>query len=136
MSKQFFRLVHNDARRNAAEACMQAPDGYVVRIQEETRSLEQNAKLWPMLHDVSTQVIWYGQLLLEEEWKDIFTAALKKQKVVPGLNGEFVVCGHRTSTMPKGEFSDLIEVIYAFGTQQNVKWSEPAQRTYNELRAA
>lgn len=133
---QFFRLVHDQARQSAISAILAAPLGWVMRISEETRSLEQNAKLWPMLTDVSKQVVWYGQHLTEEEWKDVFSASLKKQKVVPGLDGGFVVCGQRTSKMPKSEFSDLIELIYAFGAQQGVQWSEPAQRSYEDTRRA
>lgn len=88
------------------------------------RTLDQNSLLWPLLTDVSKQVNWYGQKLTEEEWKDVFTAALKKQKVVPGLDGGFVVCGARTSKMPKALFSELIELIYAFGAEHDVKWSK------------
>lgn len=127
MSKQFFRLVHDTARQLAINAIKVAPAGYIVRIAEETRSLDQNAKLWPMLGDVSRQVDWYGQKLTDEEWKDVFSAALKKQKVVPGLDGGFVVCGQRTSVMSKREFSDLVELIYAFGAQHGVVWSDPAE---------
>lgn len=103
---------------------MTAPDGYVCTISEDKRTLMQNAKLWPMLYDVSSQVDWYGEKLTAEEWKDVFTAALKKQKVVPGIDGGFVVCGQSTSKMGKKEFADLIEIIYAFGSDKGVKWSE------------
>ncbi|MCA3159322.1 MAG: recombination protein NinB, partial [Burkholderiales bacterium] len=40
-----FRLVHQAARENAIEAIKQAPDGWVVRVTEPTRNLEQNALL-------------------------------------------------------------------------------------------
>lgn len=110
----------------------QAEQDWIMRLSPPTRTLEQNAKLWPMLNDVSKQVNWYGQHLSDEEWKDVFTAALKKQKVVPGIDGGFVVLGHRTSTMPKSEFSDLIELIYSFGCDHLVKWSEPAMKSYQE----
>lgn len=120
-----FVLCHIQARQRAQHAILQAPEGHVVTIKPPTRSLEQNAKLWPMLQDVSRQVEWYGQHLTDEEWKDVFSAALKKQKVVPGIDGGFVVCGRRTSTMSKADFSELVELIYAFGAQQGVKWSEP-----------
>lgn len=121
---RIFVLAHEEARRRAAQACREAPDGYVVKISEKTRSLDQNAKLWPMLQDVSRQVDWYGNRLTDEEWKDVFSAALHKQKVVPGLDGGFVVCGQRTSKMGKKEFSDLIELMYAFGAERGVRWSE------------
>lgn len=123
--KRIFRLVHDQARRLAAQFCMTAPIGWIVQFSEETRTLDQNAKLWPMLTDISQQVDWYGQKLTQEEWKDVFSASLKKQKVVPGLDGGFVVCGQRTSKMGKKEFADLIELMYAFGSQKDVHWSEP-----------
>jgi hypothetical protein len=136
MSAQTFRLVHDMARQRAMQAVKEAPAGFVVKIKEETRTLDQNAKLWPMLADISKQVDWYGQKLTDEEWKDVFTAALKKQKVVPGLDGGFVVCGQRTSKMPKREFCDLIELMYAFGAERCVQWSEPAKEAYQDARRA
>lgn len=126
--KRIFRLVHDRARRLAAEFCMQAPDGWLARFSEPTRSLEQNAMLWAALADVSKQVEWYGQRLTAEEWKDVFSAALKKQKVVPGIDGGFVVCGQRTSKMTKREFSELLELMFAFGAERGVVWSDPAER--------
>lgn len=125
MSEQrFYRLVHPQARKLAAECCMNAPDGWVVKISEPTRSLDQNAKLWALLTEISDQVDWYGQKLTEEEWKDVFSAALKRQKVVPGIDGGFVVCGQRTSQMGKKEFSDFIELIHAFGAERGVVFEE------------
>lgn len=123
--KRVFRLVNIDVRRRAAAYLMDVPEGYVVTVQEPTRSLDQNSKLWPMLHDISRQVEWYGNKLTDEEWKDVFSAALKRQKVVPGLDGGFVVCGQRTSQMGKREFSDLVELMYSFGAEHDVRWSEP-----------
>lgn len=122
--KRLFVLAHDQARRNAAAWIMQAPAGYVVKVTEPTRSLDQNAALWPLLEEISKQVPWYGQKLTEEEWKDVFSASLKQQKVVPGLEGGFVVCGQRTSKMKKKEFSDLLELANAFAAQHNVKLNE------------
>lgn len=123
MTLRTFVLSHDIARLNAIEAVKAAPAGQVVQIKEPTRSLDQNALLWALLSDVSKQVNWYGQKLTAEEWKDVFSASLKKQKVVPGLDGGFVVCGQRTSKMSKAEFSELCELIMAFGAQHDVKFS-------------
>ena len=128
MSKLIFRLAHQIARQRAIQAVQNAPEGFVVEVKEPNRSLDQNALMWPLLQELSRQVEWYGQHLTDEEWKDVLSASLKKQKVVPGINGGFVVCGQRTSKMTKAEFSDLIELIYAFGAQHGV--------TFNEVRAA
>lgn len=126
--KRTLILTGEAARKAACREVLAAPDGFAVTIGERTRTLDQNAALWPLLGEISRQVDWYGQRLSEEEWKDVFSAALKKQKVVPGLDGGFVVCGQRTSKMGKREFADLIELIYAFGAERGVAWSEPHQR--------
>ena len=86
------------------------------------RSLNQNRMMWANLEDIAQQVIWYGVKLTKEEWKDVLTAALKKQKVVPGIEGGFVVLGARTSKMTVPEMTELIELSTAFGTQQGVKF--------------
>ena len=78
--------------------------------------------MWPLLEDLAQQVNWYGQKLTKEEWKDVMTAALKKQRAVPGIDGGFVVLGEKTSRYTKQELSDLIEQIFAFGAQHNVKF--------------
>lgn len=118
------KLTGQIARLHACQVINQAPDGWVVKLTSPTRTLEQNAKLWPMLTDVSRQVEWYDKKLTEWEWKDIFTAALKKSKVVPGIDGGFVVLGQHTSVMSKADFSELIELILAFGADKDVVWSE------------
>jgi hypothetical protein len=86
------------------------------------RSIEQNRMMWANLEDIAQQVVWYGVKLTKDEWKDVLTAALKKQKVVPGIEGGFVVIGARTSKMTVPEMTELIELSTAFGTQQGVKF--------------
>ena len=95
-----------------------------VSVKTETRSTAQNSLLWSCLADVSRQVEWHGQRLEPEEWKDFFTAALKRQKVIPGMDGGFVVLGSSTSEMTKEELAEMIEFIYAFGAQKGVTFNE------------
>lgn len=122
--KRLFVLSHDQARRNAAAWIMQAPAGYVVKVTPPTRSLEANAALWATLADISEQVVWHGRQLSPESWKTMLTASLKKQDVVPGIDGGFVVMGSSTSKMSKKEFSDLLELAHAFGAQHGVKFKE------------
>ena len=122
-----FVLTHDLARQRAVEAVRNAPQGHEVRIKEPTRTTDANAKLWAMLTDVSRQVKWYGNKLTPEDWKHLFSAVLKDQRTVPGINGGFVVMGLSTSRMSKREFSDLLELIYAFGAERGVEWSEPEE---------
>jgi hypothetical protein len=124
--KQRYIMSHELARQRAIDAVRAAPAGYVIEIREPTRTLDQNALLWPLLTEVSRQVDWYGQKLTEDEWKDVFTAGLRKQKAVPGIDGGFVMVGSKTSRMNKREFSELVELIYAFGAERGVKFQEAA----------
>lgn len=95
-----------------------------LEVRPEKRSGAQNRRLWAMLGEVATQVEWYGQRLTAEDWKHVFTAALKKERVVPGINGGFVVLGQSTSKMTKAEMSELQELIEAFGAEKGVVFCE------------
>jgi hypothetical protein len=117
-------LAHPAARANAVESVRTAPEGYIVEIKPKTRSLDQNRKLWAALNDLARQVTWHGLKLTAENWKDMTTAAVKRQQVVPGIDGGFVVLGASTSKMSKAEMSELLEFIIAFGTQQNVVFGD------------
>lgn len=115
-------LLNETSRRYALQAIAEAPDGMEVTIKQPTRNLEQNAALWAALTDVASQVNWYGEKLTAEEWKDVLSAAWKRQRVVRGVDGGFVVLGARTSKMTKGEMSELLELVYAFGAEQGVRF--------------
>ena len=112
--KRTIILLDESRRKLALDAVRTAPVGMAVTVGEPTRTLEQNALLWPLLTEISQQVNWYGQRLTQEEWKDVLTASLKKQKAVPGIDGGFVVCGSSTSKMTKQEFSELLSLAQAF----------------------
>jgi hypothetical protein len=95
-----------------------------------TRSQEQNKRLWAMLGDVSRQVQWHvdGRMVLmdAEDWKHVFTAALKKhQRIAAGIDGGFVILGQSTRRMTVAEMGDLMTLIEAFGAERNVEWSDP-----------
>lgn len=122
--KRTYKLISDQVRAHCIDEIARAPLGKVVIVQDPTRTLEQNARMWAMLADISAQVDWYGQKLTSEEWKDVFSAAINGQKVVPGLDNNFVVCGQRTSRMTKKEMSDLCELMMAFGVEHEVKFSD------------
>lgn len=116
-----FYLAHEEARRRAIEHVRNAPDGYKVEVKAAPRSLEQNAAMWRLLNEISKNVVWHGRNLSPEAWKDMASAALKKQDVVPGIDGGFVVLGRPTSKMTKSEMSDMIDFLTAFAIQHNVQ---------------
>ena len=101
------------------------PFGSRVEFKKPRRSLEQNALLWSRLTEVSRQVVWYGQNLTPEDWKDVFTASLRKARVVPGIDGgSFVPLGMRTSDMTKEEMTALLDLIEAFGAERGVIFAD------------
>lgn len=99
----------------------------VVKLERKKRTVDQNAKMWSMLTEVSKQVDWYGEKLSPEDWKHVFTASLSKQRAVPGIDGGFVILGKATSKMTKPEMSDLIELIYAFGAEHEVYFNDESR---------
>ena len=131
-NKKIFKLVNENVKENLISFIRSLPtdskNPLVVSIQEMTRTLEQNARMWATLTDISEQVVWHSLKLTPEEWKHVFTATLKGQKTVPNLDGTgFIILGQSTRTMSKKEFSNLLELAYAFGAEQGVKWSETAK---------
>ena len=106
------------------KAHLMAGTRLVVEVKDETRSSAQNRRLWAMLADISSQVDWHGQKLSAEEWKHVFSAALERQKVVPGLDGGFVVLGQSTSRMTKPQMAEMQELMMAFGTQRGVTFND------------
>ena len=120
--KQTFFLVHDTARQMAVRAVTLAPMGHCVEIKPKTRTTAQNALLWSLLADISKQVDWHGQKLSSEDWKNLFSASLKQQRSVPGIDGGLVVLGQSTSRMTTKEMSDLCELIQAFGAEHEVRF--------------
>lgn len=96
----------------------------ILTIKPETRSSAQNARMWVLLQALADQVVWHGQKLTAAEWKDACTAALKRQKVIPGIEGGFVVLGASTSAMTRAEMADLQDLIENFGALHNVDFGE------------
>jgi hypothetical protein len=116
-------------RQRAATWCMNAPAGMRIEFKEVKRSLSQNDLLWARLTDVAAQVEWYGQKLSPDDWKDMFTASLRKARVSPGIDpGSFVVLGLHTSDLSKQEFSDLLELIAAFGAEHGVLFQDEREK--------
>jgi len=124
--KQYYRLVHAQARSLAEQAVRTAPEGHIVTIAEPSRTLDQNAAQWPILQAFSEQLEWpvNGQMvkLTDVEWKDILTAAFRQEqpRIAQGLNGGMVLLGQRTSKFGKKEFSDWLEFLHATAIERDV----------------
>ena len=125
-TKRIFRLAHAEARRRAMSCVAEAPEGYVVTVQEPTRSTDQNAAQWPILEAFAEQLQWpvNGAMvkLTAEEFKDVLTAAFQGETVrlAMGLNGGVVMLGLRTSQMGKRRFSEWLDFLNATAALRGV----------------
>lgn len=125
-TKRIFRLAHAEARRRAMASVADAPEGFVVTVQEPTRSTDQNAAQWPILEAFAEQLQWpvNGAMvnLSAEEWKDVLTAAFQGETVrlAMGLNGGVVMLGLRTSQMGKRRFSEWLDFLNATAALRGV----------------
>ena len=121
-------IIHGSAdRERASRLIATVPAGTRVCVKGARRSLDQNAKMWAMLTEVSRQVEWHGQKLRPDDWKLIFVDALKREaRLVPNLDGNgFVNLSTSSSDLSKQEFCDLLELISAFGANHNVTFYDP-----------
>lgn len=128
--KRYFKLAHDQARRLAAEFCMTAPIGWIVKFSEPTRSLEENSLLHALLGEISKKIEWAGKKRDIEVWKRLLVAAWcrvhgESVEILPALDGHGVdIVPARTSKLTKKECADLIEYIYAWGVQNGIEWNE------------
>ena len=125
------------ARQNALDAVKNAPVGHVVAITESVRNLQQNAAQWPILQAFSDQLKWPvngAMVSMEpEEWKDVLTAAFRREtvRVAMGLDGGMVMLGQRTSKFSKREFSEWLEFLHATAAIRGVKLATGAADSAN-----
>lgn len=121
-------ILRTDAdRQKVAKWAAGVPQGTTVDFKAPRRSLDQNALLWARLTTIAQSVEWYGAKLSADDWKDIFSASLRKSRVVPGIDaGTFVVLGMRTSDMTKDEFSMLLDLIDAFAAERGIVLEDAA----------
>ncbi|CAB4126107.1 Recombinase NinB [uncultured Caudovirales phage] len=123
-----FILAHDVARGRALDAVKAAPAGFSVRVAEPSRSVEQNAALWPLLECFSRQREWpvNGVMLRlsPDEWKDILSASFAQEqvRVSPLIGaGGMVMLGQRTSQMGKRRFSEFLDFVHACAVELGVE---------------
>ena len=122
-----FVLAHAEARRRAANACMTAPEGYVVRVTEPKRSADQNDLIHPVVRQIKKHMEAHGAKKRHEDWWRYYLLGKFAGSEVcedPDGSGGIVVMNRETGTssMGKGKASEFIEWMYAFGTEIGVQW--------------
>ena len=126
-----FRLAHSTARRLAHEAIDSAPDGWIAKITEPTRNLDQSAKFHAICGDLAKQKEFAGKLRKPEVWKVLLisghaVATGQGSEMVPGLEGEWCNIRESTALMSSKRMSSLIEYSIAYCMAEGVKLSDHA----------
>lgn len=106
------------------------PDkAYTIKIQDaDTRTLIQNKKMHAMLSDISKQSMWQNKPRDLNFWKRLFSAEVEEQEITTGLSGQLVVIGVSTSEQNKKWLAAMIELLYAYGSENQIFWSDPAEK--------
>ena len=122
MSRAVVLLNSAAERGRVAKWAMTAPPGTRVEFKEAKRSTEQNSRMWAMLTDVSKQVKHHDRVYSPEDWKCLFMHALGREvRFLPSLDGQgFVPIGYRSSDLSKGEMTELMDLMEAWGAEHGV----------------
>lgn len=136
MRRPFF-LVHEQARRNAAAYCMEAPAGWMVVFSEPAKKRAQEEKYHAMIGEIARQVEHIGRkwdaddmkrLLIDEfadEMRLAGTPLHHDGRVIPSFDGRRIVqLGIQSRDFYVKEAAQFIEFLYAFGAQRSVTFSE------------
>lgn len=127
MSRALITIRSEQDRIRAARWVAQMPFGGRIEFKDAKRSLPQNDRMWGMLTDIATQVEWDGCKRSTKAWKLLFLDSLNREVVaVPSLDGSGVVDigGKSSSDLSKQEMSDMIELMFMFGANHNVKFRD------------
>lgn len=125
MNGQTIILAGDPQRALAKRLIDLAPQGAVVNVKEAGRTLDQNARMWAMLSDVS-RAKPEGRTMTPDVWKSMFLHGLDHtQRFELALDGQGMVpVGFRSSRLTKAQMSNLIEFIYEYGARHDVKFTE------------
>jgi hypothetical protein len=121
-------ILHGPSQQAFAKRLIDvAPAGAVLTIREANRSLDQNAKLWSMLSDIS-RAKPEGRRHTPEVWKSLVMHACGHAvQFEIGLNGQPFPTGFKSSRLTKQQMSDLIEWVIQYGDEHGVRWTDEVE---------
>ena len=124
MSGQTIILEGSGSRSTAHHLIDCAPAGSVLNVKAPKRTLDQNAKLWAVLSDIS-RAQPLGRKHVPETWKALMMQACGYAvQFEVGLSGEPFPIGFRSSRLTKEQMSELIEFAIQWGSENGVRWSD------------
>lgn len=132
--KTTFRLVNPSVRDRAARAVLDAPEGFTVVIGPETRSQAQNRLFWPLVADIRAQNADMAKFSPDQVKLRFLNALDSEMQFLPELwGGGMFAVGQRSSTLSKRDFSLLIELVFKWGAENGIRWSQKSLDAYGEV---
>ena len=120
------RLLGPTQKDYAKRLIDEAPADFVMKLGKETRRDIQNRKLWPMLADIQRQVPGMATFSCDDIKLRFLNLLGTEMRFLPALESEGVFpVGLRSSTLTVAQFGGLIELLYKYGAEHGVVWSEP-----------
>lgn len=131
MTRRLFVLDTRQKRSLVTKVVAELPQYARVEIKDPKRTLPQNDKMWAMLTEFAEQAEWAGKPRTTNEWKDLFTGAVKVAgggvEAVPGLEGGIMLLGLHTSDMSVAEMADLITYMESKADELGVVLTDTAR---------
>lgn len=130
---RIFNAKDHRKKAEATEWILNHPGPLVIECDEPRRTNVRNAQLHAVLTDIAQQLIWDGERLSVEQWKRLLVAAWmratnRRIKIARAIDGTgFDPIYQRTSKLSEGETRELIQFVYAWGVDQNVRFKEPGE---------
>jgi hypothetical protein len=129
MSRALLVINSPEARAKASAWVRKAPPNTRIEFKAFKRSLQQNDRMWAMLTDVAQQATHMGRKYTPDQWKVLFMHACGREvQFIPSLDGStFIPWGQSSSDLSKQEMTELIEFMFAWGAENNIKFQEPQE---------
>lgn len=140
MTKRTVILVGPLQRKTAHQYIDEAPDGYVMTLNEPTKRRIQEEKYHAQIGDISRQTTYAGKKWDTEDSKriliDEFAEAMRLAgtplhhdgRLIPSENGRRVIqLGIQSRDFYVREAADFITFLSAWGDERDVLWTEPKQ---------
>jgi hypothetical protein len=121
-------ILHGEMQRlRAKREIDRAPPKAIVRIVEAKRTTEQNDRFWAMLTDIS-KAEPMGRKHTPDDWKAILMNACGWEcQFIEGLDGRPFPQGFRSSNLTKSQMTTLIEYMFTFGAEHQIRWSNESE---------
>ena len=117
------RLVGPRQRDHAKQLIDTAPDGYVMRLGEETRNIQQNAALHGWVTALRKALPdTFGQFSMEDCKLRLMNALSNEMRYLPELEGGgMFLAGQRTRDLSKSQFANLLTIVDAYAARHGVE---------------